>query len=294
MTQPTGTPSNGVENLPYNERDEDYHEFEEYDEVTKPTTRPFYKRRKYWIFCAIMTVITVAIGVPIALFVILPKVAQLILNNSTMSFHDIRITEPTNTTLMMSMQGNLGSTGPFPATIQFPEPIQVYYKEQLLGSMVLHETKASGGKGTISDSSVFSISDVDAFGKFSADMVSISSPHDTSLFTTVTFDFLNYTYFLPHSHLHSLYLHCISTMSLMYLPLTRPNGLFHFATAFCHYTGAYTIPNQLIETLHSQNTNIFLLLLLLLLAHTRTQTHTRTHPHTCAHIRCMHCCPHID
>ncbi|KAI9242728.1 hypothetical protein MVEG_09075 [Podila verticillata NRRL 6337] len=175
MTQPTGTPSNGVENLPYNEHDEDYHEFEEYDEVTKPATRPFYKRRKYWIFCAIMTVITLAIGVPIALFVILPKVAQLILNNSTMSFHDIQITEPTNTTLMMTMQGVLGDTGPFSATIQFPEPIQVYYKEQLLGSMVLHEAKASGGKGTLSDSSVFSISDVDAFGKFSADMMNQAS-----------------------------------------------------------------------------------------------------------------------
>lgn len=222
MTQPTGTPSNGVENLPYNERDEDYHEFEEYDEVTKPTTRPFYKRRKYWIFCAIMTVITLAIGVPIALFVILPKVAQLILNNSTMSFDNIQITEPTNTSLTMSMKGALGNTGPFPATIQFPEPIQVYYKEQLLGSMVLHETKASGGKGSLSDSSIFSINDVDAFGKFSADMVSVSSPQDSSLFTIATLYFLHYTYFLLHSHLHSLYLHCISTMSLMYRLLDTP------------------------------------------------------------------------
>ncbi|KAG0083408.1 hypothetical protein BGZ92_010797, partial [Podila epicladia] len=110
MTDTTKAPSNQVEHLPYDERDEDYHEFEEYDEVTKPAARPFYKRRKYWIFCAIMTVIIVAVAVPIALFVILPKVAQHILNGSTMSFSNIQITEPTNTTLKMSMEGTLGKT----------------------------------------------------------------------------------------------------------------------------------------------------------------------------------------
>ncbi|KAG0018124.1 hypothetical protein BGZ81_010390 [Podila clonocystis] len=171
MTETTKAPSNQVEHLPYDERDEDYHEFEEYDEVTKPAARPFYKRRKYWIFCAIMTVIIVAVAVPIALFVILPKVAQHILNGSTMSFNNIQITEPTNTTLKMSMAGTLGNTGPFAATIQFPEPIQVYYNEKLLGSMNLKETKASGGKGSIEDSTTFNINDAEAFGSFSADMM---------------------------------------------------------------------------------------------------------------------------
>ncbi|KAF9421486.1 hypothetical protein BGZ94_008824 [Podila epigama] len=169
MTQ--GTPSNGVENLPYDERDEDYHEFEEYDEVTKPAAQPFYKRRKYWIFCAIMTVITVAIAVPVGLFVVLPAIAQHILDGSTMSFNNIQITEPTNTTLKMAMDGALGKTGPFPATIKFPEPIEVYYNEALLGSMTLQDTKASGGKGALLDTTVFTIKDEAAFGSFSADMM---------------------------------------------------------------------------------------------------------------------------
>ncbi|KAI1301122.1 hypothetical protein EDD11_005812 [Mortierella claussenii] len=159
------------ENLPYDENEEDYHEFEEYDEVTKPTTRPFYKRRKYWIFCAIMTVIVVAVAVPIALFVILPKIAQIILNNSTMSFNSIQITNPTNTSLDMNMDGTLGNTGPFSATIKFPEPIQVYYNDALLGSMSLPDTKASGGKGTLNAQAAFNINDEAAFGSFSADML---------------------------------------------------------------------------------------------------------------------------
>jgi hypothetical protein len=175
MSHTNGTPANGDGHLPYDERDEDYQEFEEYDEVTKPATRPFYKRRKYWYFCAVMTVLAIAIGVPLALFVILPKVAQLILNNSTMSFKNIQITNPTNTSLQMSMDGDLGNTGPFAATIEFPEPIKVFYGDTELGDMTLPPTKASGGSGKLVADAQFNIKDQGAFGSFSADMVSQST-----------------------------------------------------------------------------------------------------------------------
>ncbi|KAG0081310.1 hypothetical protein BGZ90_009193, partial [Linnemannia elongata] len=165
-------PSNQVEQLPYDEREEDYQEFEEYDEVNKPATRPFYKRRKYWIFCAILTVIIVAVAVPIGLFVILPKVAQTILNNSNMGFKSIQITNPTNTSMTMSMNGELSNTGPFSANIKFPEPSQVFYGETLLGSMNLPDAKASGGRGDLIADATFSIADEAAFGSFSADMMS--------------------------------------------------------------------------------------------------------------------------
>ncbi|KAG0247253.1 hypothetical protein BG011_001811, partial [Mortierella polycephala] len=166
-----GAPSHQVEKLPYDEREEDYQEFEEYDEVTKPQSRPFYKRRKYWIFCAILTVIIVAVAVPVALYVIFPKVAQTILDHSTMSFTSIQITNPTNNAMDMSMDGLLGNTGPFSATIKFPEPIEVYYNDALLGSMNLPDTKASGGKGALVAQAAFSINDESAFGSFSADMM---------------------------------------------------------------------------------------------------------------------------
>src|SRR5690554_6091200 len=165
-------PSHQVEKLPYDEREEDYQEFEEYDEATKPQSRPFYKRRKYWIFCAILTVIIVAVAVPIALYVIFPKVAQTILDHSTMSFKSIQITNPTNNAMDMSLDGLLGNTGPFAATIKFPEPIEVYYNDALLGSMNLPDTKASGGKGALNAQAAFSINDESVFGSFSADMVS--------------------------------------------------------------------------------------------------------------------------
>ncbi|KAF9163540.1 hypothetical protein DFQ26_002426 [Actinomortierella ambigua] len=175
MATQNGSPSNEVETLPYDEREEDYHEFEEYDEVTKPASPPFYKRRKYWIFCAIMTVIVVAVAVPLALFVILPKIAQSIINQSTMEFNKIDITNPTASSLSMMMDGSLGNTGPFSATIKFPEPIRVSYQNKLLGNMMLPDTKASGGSGELKATAAFNIDDADAFGAFSSDMMNKGS-----------------------------------------------------------------------------------------------------------------------
>lgn len=226
----TGTPSNQVENLPYDEREEDYQEFEEYDEVTKPANRPFYKRRKYWIFCAILTVIIVAVAVPIGLFVILPKVAQTILNNSNMGFESIQITNPTNTSMTMSMNGKLSNTGPFSANIKFPEPIEVYYGETLLGTMRLPDAKASGGSGDLIADANFNIADEAAFGSFSADMVSPSSVHFT-FFTfngfsihpvhpSFRFSFNSSNPLAPYS-VHSFSLDHFQFPSIVHFPLDR-------------------------------------------------------------------------
>jgi hypothetical protein len=225
-----GTPSNQVENLPYDEREEDYQEFEEYDEVTKPANRPFYKRRKYWIFCAIMTVIIVAVAVPIGLFVILPKVAQTILNNSNMAFNSIQITNPTNTSMSMSMNGALSNTGPFSANIKFPEPIEVYYGETLLGNMRLPDAKASGGHGDLIADATFNIADEAAFGSFSADMVSPLSLH--SLLSTV-FQPIQSTYssLLPF---HSLL--------LLFLPPLTPYAIHSFSLDHSQFPSIVPFP----------------------------------------------------
>ncbi|KAG0088387.1 hypothetical protein BGZ92_006241 [Podila epicladia] len=162
---------NAPGDLPYHENETEYDEFDEHDEVVKPRAAPFYKRRRFWIFCVIITVILVAILVPIILLVILPKVAQSIVNKSTLQFNEIAITEPTNTTMVMSMQGTLGDAGPFHATVSYPEPIKVFYDGTLLGAMdPLPETKASGGSGTITGSSKFTISNEAAFAEFSKKM----------------------------------------------------------------------------------------------------------------------------
>ncbi|KAG0342717.1 hypothetical protein BG000_002062 [Podila horticola] len=163
---------NAPGDLPYQEHETEYDEFDEHDEVVKPRAAPFYKRKRFWIFCVIITVILVAILVPIILLVILPKVAQSIVNKSTLQFNEIAITEPTNTTMVMTMQGTLGDAGPFHATVSYPEPIKVFYDGTLLGAMdPLPDTKASGGSGSIAGTSKFTISDEAAFAAFSKKML---------------------------------------------------------------------------------------------------------------------------
>ncbi|CAO3565834.1 unnamed protein product [Mortierella alpina] len=173
MTHHDAAAANAAEgNLPYREDEIEYDEFDEHDEVVKPTAGPFYKRRRFWILCVLITVVLVAILVPIILLVILPKVAQSIVDGSTLAFSTISITEPTNTTMVMAMEGQLGNAGPFHATVSYPEPIEVYYKDTLLGAMdPLPETKASGGSGTIVGQSRFTITNDEAFSAFSRNML---------------------------------------------------------------------------------------------------------------------------
>ncbi|KAG0211539.1 hypothetical protein BGX28_007763 [Mortierella sp. GBA30] len=158
--------------FPYPDHEIEYDEFDEHEEVVKSTVQPFYNRRRFWMYCVLIAVILIAILVPIILLVILPKVAQKIVDGSTLAFSTISITEPTNTTMVMSMEGSLGNAGPFHATVSYPEPIQVYYKDTLLGSMdPLPDTTASDGSGTITGQSRFTITDEEAFSAFSRNML---------------------------------------------------------------------------------------------------------------------------
>ena len=72
------------------EEDEQQHdEFDEYEDV-KQTNRPkFYRRRKFWICCIPTTIIGIIIAVVLALYVIMPKIAQGLMNKATINFTQI-------------------------------------------------------------------------------------------------------------------------------------------------------------------------------------------------------------
>lgn len=90
---------------------------------------PFYKRKKFWIICTIITIVTCAIVIPIVLLLAFPQIAQMTVNGSSLSFSDVNITFPTyenskrdvianqNNSFTMSMSGSLGNTGPLGATV---------------------------------------------------------------------------------------------------------------------------------------------------------------------------------
>jgi hypothetical protein len=56
-----------------------------------PRKQRFYRQKKYWIICSILTAIITLVVVLLAVFVFFPKIAQLIINNSGISVNSASI-----------------------------------------------------------------------------------------------------------------------------------------------------------------------------------------------------------
>ncbi|KAF9995184.1 hypothetical protein BGZ79_011136 [Entomortierella chlamydospora] len=159
--------------------EEDEHhpdEFEEYDDVKQPTPQKFYRRKRFWYFCIPNTIVIVVVAVVLALYVIMPKIAQSLINKSSINLSQIDITNPGATSMDLVMQGNMEHTGPFHTDITFPEPISVTWNGIELGTTEIPGTTvASGGHGTLNAQSSFTITNATAFSEFSAYMLNADS-----------------------------------------------------------------------------------------------------------------------
>ena len=71
--------------------EEEHHpdEFEEYDDVKQTAPPKFYRRRKFWMFCIPNLIIATIVAVLLGLYVIMPKIAQSLMNNAKISFDSI-------------------------------------------------------------------------------------------------------------------------------------------------------------------------------------------------------------
>ncbi|CEJ02523.1 hypothetical protein RMCBS344292_16524 [Rhizopus microsporus] len=156
-----------------------------YEKPTVPQKKPFYKNKKYWIICSIITVIVVVVVILLVLFVAFPKIAQHTMNQSRIEVNAAQITfEPPsdsslqpianadpNSTFYMHMVTDLKNTGPFSANIQFNDDVQVLFNNTVLGTITLPDTHISGGHGSIDTVTLFKIADVAAFSSFSKYML---------------------------------------------------------------------------------------------------------------------------
>lgn len=160
--------------------------FDEYSEKpAAPVIKPFYKNKKYWIICSIISVILIIVVVLLILFVAFPKIAQSTMNHATIEVQAAQISfEPpadsalqaiagadANSTFYMHMVTDLKKTGPFSADIVFEDNIQVIYNETVLGTITLPKTHIAHGKGSIDTYTPFIITDVAAFSAFSRYML---------------------------------------------------------------------------------------------------------------------------
>ncbi|KAF9974403.1 hypothetical protein BGZ73_002201 [Actinomortierella ambigua] len=153
---------------------EDRMSFEEYqyDSLIKPHQPPLYRRRKFWIWCGIITVIFLAIFIPLLILVIIPAIAQSVLNGSTMTLVQLNMTSPSETNMDVSMNVELGGIPSiFNAKLDFTEEIQVSWNNRLIGAMTLQQVEVTKGKGSIQQVTTFAIKDGAAFADFAKSMV---------------------------------------------------------------------------------------------------------------------------
>lgn len=178
----------------YQRSTEDADMMEEYSEKpSAPTKVPFYKKKKYWIMCSILTAISTITAVLLAIYVFFPLIAQNIMNAAKINVDAAQITfskpevlnsetyakrdgDNMNTTFYMNMESSLSKTGPFSAKIRFQNPIDVLYKDQVLGNIFLfNDSSISHGKGTLNAITPFLIKDEAAFASFARDMMAVES-----------------------------------------------------------------------------------------------------------------------
>ncbi|KAK3824742.1 MAG: hypothetical protein J3Q66DRAFT_325946, partial [Benniella sp.] len=158
------------------EEDEHFEEFDEYDDVKEPSPPRFYRRRKFWICCIPTTIITTVVAVILALYVIMPKIAQGLMNKASINLSQIDITAPTATSMDIVMKGEMQNTGPFHADITFPGTVYVSWNGIELGTTEIPGTsKAAGGRGDLDLKSSFTVTNATAFTEFSSYMLNAES-----------------------------------------------------------------------------------------------------------------------
>lgn len=128
--------------------------------------------------------IFLAIFIPLLLLVILPKVAQAMINGSTMNIIQMNMTNPQETSVQVSVQAAIeGIPSLFAATVEFLEPAQVFWVREGSGgqtpkvgqmSLGVIEKKAFA-KAEFTQATTFQIADPVLFGEFAKVMVSLCS-----------------------------------------------------------------------------------------------------------------------
>ncbi|KAI1319608.1 hypothetical protein EDD11_003601 [Mortierella claussenii] len=154
--------------------DNDPKSFNEYehDSAQKPYRKPFHRRKTVIVCCAVGTFIFLAVFIPLLIFIILPKIAQSLLNSSSMEILQLNMTNPSENALTISVQAQVGGIPKiFSADMEFTEQMMVHWQGQVIGSMSLDPVHVKGGKGTIKQMTGFAIEGKNAFAAFVKDML---------------------------------------------------------------------------------------------------------------------------
>ncbi|EJD03283.1 uncharacterized protein FOMMEDRAFT_168292 [Fomitiporia mediterranea MF3/22] len=148
--------------------------------ATEQKKVPFYKVPGWWktrnalIVWAVLGALGIAL-LFIILFPVIKAIAQLVVNRSILNVDTAAISNPSNSTFNLTMQGIVSHAGIFSAKITFTRPINVTWlindTEIALGTMSLQPIFAKHKRATIDQTTAFTIVDEAAFGTFTETMI---------------------------------------------------------------------------------------------------------------------------
>ncbi|KAI8814501.1 hypothetical protein BJ742DRAFT_703861 [Cladochytrium replicatum] len=132
--------------------------------------QPWYIRRKRWLICGVVTLVFLAIFLPVLFLVIIPKIIQGIVDASVINFNSAGLSNVTATSFTLTGNGTIGNTGSIPADISSEGPISLYWQGKLLGSLPgLPDISAGhGGDTPLVISNTVTVSNEDNFANFAA------------------------------------------------------------------------------------------------------------------------------
>ncbi|KAH7888371.1 hypothetical protein F5I97DRAFT_2002257 [Phlebopus sp. FC_14] len=142
--------------------------------ASTPPKPPLYKRR--WFI--ITSIVGACLGIAllfIILFPVIKAIIQYVVNKTVLNISEAALTNPTNSSFTLAMQGVVTHTGIFSATITFTQAVNVSWIDGStkvpLGYMKLDTLYAKNKRATINDTTVFNIVDQEAFGRFTSAMI---------------------------------------------------------------------------------------------------------------------------
>ncbi|KIK68835.1 hypothetical protein GYMLUDRAFT_34828 [Collybiopsis luxurians FD-317 M1] len=140
-----------------------------------PVRVPFYRRRKFIICQAIFIPLGIVL-LFVLLFPVVTAVVQDVINKSQLGVSVATISNPTNDSFDLSLQGSVSHTGIISAKIHFTEVVTVQWLAPdqtyvTLGNMSLQDISSSHKRATINQNTTFLIWNQTAFNEFTKALI---------------------------------------------------------------------------------------------------------------------------
>lgn len=83
--------------------------------------------------------------IPVIIWMVVPYVAQTMMDHAVFEFARCNISQATNDNFMLNLVGGIRESGPFPATVHFEEPVSLYWKGLQLGVLEMPDLSIKPG-----------------------------------------------------------------------------------------------------------------------------------------------------